>query len=251
MLKEIGRATKNEISKLEYGMDFRRPEYRREVFLRFYEYSVRYRIHPGSVYFIQPFLVSSCRMTREERLWYMFLEGCSLNPVTAFTIWKRFPSLTKLNLSALSKYFDERYTLFEWDVDRRYQKKDFVASVESYYTLMTRYGLKQADWYEEQWGDGTIREERWEKIWKAITRDFTTFGRMTLFGFIEQLRLLGEPYDCPSLMLDDISGSRSHRNGLLKVLGRALLPKTTGVVSGRRREPFKRCPAPFEVKCVS
>jgi Alpha-glutamyl/putrescinyl thymine pyrophosphorylase clade 2 len=233
MLAETGRSAKRETSRLEYGMDFRKPEYRREVFLRLYEYSLRYRIHPGSVYFLQPYLVTASKMSREERLWYMFLEGCCLNPVTAFTLWKRFPSLKKLNLSALARYFTERRALLEWDVDRRYQKKDFVASVESYYTLMTRYGLKQADWYAAQWGGNP--SENWKLTWKGIECDFTTFGRMTIYGFLEQLRLLGEPYECDSLMLRDIAGSRSHRNGLLKVLGRDDLDhhKTNPAFDGR------------------
>ncbi len=39
-----------EVHILEKGMDFRKPEYRRELFSRFYEFHTSYGIHPGLVY---------------------------------------------------------------------------------------------------------------------------------------------------------------------------------------------------------
>ena len=39
-----------EVTDLKAGMDFRKPEYRREVFLRFYEFHLKYRAHAGGVY---------------------------------------------------------------------------------------------------------------------------------------------------------------------------------------------------------
>ena len=39
-----------EIKELKYGMDFRKPEYRREVFLRFYDYHLKFKSHPGGIY---------------------------------------------------------------------------------------------------------------------------------------------------------------------------------------------------------
>ena len=36
--------------------DWRLPEHRREVFLDFYEFHLRYRSHPGGVYYIMPYL---------------------------------------------------------------------------------------------------------------------------------------------------------------------------------------------------
>ena len=42
--------------KLLRGTDFRMQEYRREVFLRFYEFHLRYRSHAGAVYYVMPYL---------------------------------------------------------------------------------------------------------------------------------------------------------------------------------------------------
>ena len=41
-----------EVSALRAGLDFRLPRYRREVFLRFYEFHLRHRAHPGCVYYL-------------------------------------------------------------------------------------------------------------------------------------------------------------------------------------------------------
>jgi hypothetical protein len=37
-------------------MDFRNPKYRREVFLRFYEFHLKYKAHPGGVYIAFPYI---------------------------------------------------------------------------------------------------------------------------------------------------------------------------------------------------
>jgi len=43
-------------------MDFRDPKYRREVFLKFYEFHLKYNIHPGCVYFAIPWLAKYYNM---------------------------------------------------------------------------------------------------------------------------------------------------------------------------------------------
>mgnify|MGYP003667800658 CR=1 FL=1 len=57
------------------GMDFRWPEYREEVFLRFYEFHLKYRSHPGAVYYIMPYLAAQEGWGAEEKLWFAYLNG--------------------------------------------------------------------------------------------------------------------------------------------------------------------------------
>ena len=38
------------------GVDYRKPEYREQVFQDFYEFHLRYRSHPGCVYYLMPYL---------------------------------------------------------------------------------------------------------------------------------------------------------------------------------------------------
>ena len=55
-----------DVMNLDKHMDFRDPLYRREVFLRFYEFSLRYRTHPGGVYYLFDFLAHRNGWTQEE-----------------------------------------------------------------------------------------------------------------------------------------------------------------------------------------
>src|SRR5690242_16787050 len=72
-----------EVKDLQVGMDFRKPELRREVFLRFYDFQLKYRAHPGCVYFIIPHLYRTFEWDQEKRLWFAFVNGNTQNPVTS------------------------------------------------------------------------------------------------------------------------------------------------------------------------
>jgi hypothetical protein len=61
---------------------------------------------------------------------------------------------------------------------------------------------------------------KFRNLWDFVRKNFLSFGRLSTFSYLEYLRIMGLDIDCDSLFLDDISGSKSHRNGLCKVLGR-------------------------------
>lgn len=71
-----------EESNLQFGMDFRRPEYRRETFMRFYEFCLKYRVHAGASlpYMTFPFLKKDQGWDREQMLWFCFLNGNTRQP---------------------------------------------------------------------------------------------------------------------------------------------------------------------------
>lgn len=210
--RKIGRKTLEEVSELKVGLDFRRPEYRREVFLRFYEFHLENRSHPGCVYYAMPWLVQKHKLDPEQKLWVAFINGNTQNIVTTWEIFKRFPNCS---LKGLKAWFDKNYKNLAWDTDRRYHKKDFVKSVEVYSRLV---GTSQRQYFENL--AGNTPEKKFEALWAALRSDFYTFGRLSSFSYSEYLRIMGAPIMCPTLFLRDMSGSKSHRNGLAKVLGR-------------------------------
>ena len=71
---------------LTAGTDFRLPEYRREVFLRFYQFHLKYRAHPGCVYYLMRYLPERLHWDTEQKLWFAFLNGNTQNPVTSLII---------------------------------------------------------------------------------------------------------------------------------------------------------------------
>lgn len=205
-----------EVQDLREGMDFRRPEFRREVFLRFCEWSLKTRSLPGAVYFLMPYLGETFQWGREARLWFAFLNGNTQNPVTSWIIFKRFPELAKLNIDELDRWFNREFKRLAFDTDRRHQKSDFIDSVRCYQGLTQG---EQGEFFSRLINTGDPHEN-FRKAWKVVRSQFYSFGRLASFSYLEYLRIIRVNLDCDQLFLEDISGSKSHRNGLAKVLGR-------------------------------
>lgn len=216
-----------EISELEYGMDFRKPEYRREVFLRFYEFHCKYGSHPGAVYYVFPWLFKQFGMTTEQKLWFCFINGLSQNVITTFRLWKICPDPGDIEgLGYMFKHFRDNYIKFGWDTDRRYVKNSFEKTVEHYVKLLN--GKTQQEFFSsiythslaDEFNDQTNAETNFGYLWDYVMENFYLFGRLSTFSYLEYLSIAGLPIICDNLFINDIDGSKSHRNGLCKVLGR-------------------------------
>jgi hypothetical protein len=225
MITKVGRFTKDEVKDLNYGMDFRDPKYRREVFLRFYEFHLKNRSHPGAVYFAMPWLAKKYEMTIEDKLWIAFINGCSQNIVTTWIIWQKFPDVNKLNINDLNDWWNANHSKFKagsgWDSDRKYfkiGKTGFPQCVESYKKQVEKFGSQELMF--NHLNNSEDKYSNFKTTWDFVRKNFLSFGRLSTFSYLEYLRIQGVNLDCDSLFLDDISGSKSHRNGLCKVLGR-------------------------------
>lgn len=189
------------------GVDYRKPEYREKVFQDFYEFHLRYRSHPGCVYYLMPYLKEKFQWNDEEALWFAFLNGNTQNPVTSYILHKRFPKPEQHR--ELIAFYREHYERLEFDTDRRYHKKSLEDAIQSYIVLCGNN--QKAFWHRAAaWGFG--------QMWREASK-IATFGRLSTFSYLEYLRIMGVPFDCDTLFIDDISGSRSHRNGLCIVAG--------------------------------
>ncbi len=211
----IGRKTTAEITELSNGLDFRLPEYRREVFHRFYEFHLENRSHPGCVYYAIPWLINRFNLDQEQKLWLAFLNGNTQNIVTTWLIFERFNTISAAVTPAATSWFHENYLSLAWDTDRRYHKKAFLDSVKCYSELV---GTSQLVFFESLYGNR--EEDTFRRVWDKVRSSFYTFGRLSTFSYLEYLRIVGLPILCDDLFLTDMSGSKSHRNGLAKVLGR-------------------------------
>jgi len=206
-----------EEGQLKAGMDFREPRYRREVFLRFYEFHLRYRSHPGCVYYLFDELGEG--WTEEQKLWFAFINGNTQNPVTSWLIFQHHSNLDCLDPLEFCRWFTDHYEDLAFDTDRRFHKKSFLASVERYIGLVSKSG-SQYRLFDGMCEPGAGDRKRFRSIWAGVNRDFISFGRLSTFSYLEYLRIMGLEVDCDSLFLDDMQGSKSHRNGLAKVCGR-------------------------------
>lgn len=200
---------------LQYGMDFRKPEYRREVFLRFYQFHLKYAIHPGCIYFVFPYLFKKYSWDTEQRLWFAFVNGNTQNPITSKIIFDEFPDLSTLNLTQLGSWFNTNWPVLAFDTDRRRQKKSFIEAVAAYRQLC---GDSQAEYFATLM-EGNDPYENFRSAWEEVRAKFYSFGRLSAFSYLEFLKIMGLPLDCDQLFLEDLAGSKSHRNGLAIVLG--------------------------------
>jgi len=205
------------MSDLRPGLDLRLPQYRREVFLRFYLWTIRTKSSPGGVYFLLPWLSRRYGWTPEQELWFAFLNGNTQHPVTSLVLHRACPDPSgRAGVEGMLRLFADNYGELPFDTDRRHWKTHFPQAVEGYLAAVQRYGGTQARLWSAAVADG------WQGSWKAASSLYG-FGRLSAFSYLEYLRIYGAAPECTDLMLSDRSGSRSHRNGLCIVSGRDAL----------------------------
>ena len=208
----------NEISDLEVGMDFRHPKFRREVFLRFYEFQLKYRGHSGAIYYTLEGLIEKLNMTREQQYWFTFLQGCSQNVITSFLIYNNFPSFEDLDIKKLDDWYKSVYLKIGWDTDRRFTKNKLIKCVESYKQNLGQFN--QETFFERYLCKSQDKNLNFNRLWDKVTNNFYTFGRVAGFSYLRLLSVLGVNFEPNTLFMSEVEGSKSHRNGLCKVLGR-------------------------------
>jgi hypothetical protein len=200
------------VTELTEGMDFRRTELRREVFLRFYEWSVRWGSFPGGVHYVLPYVAEAMELDLEQRFWLAWLNANTQNPVTSLLLLQEAPRLRDAERAVA--FWRRSYSLLDWDTDRRYHKARFSDAMDSY-TSATACSCTMPQF--RYFRDG----QDWEQWWVRASA-LRTMGRLSTWSYLEYLRiLLGQVVvpDAASLYLEDIQGSRSHRNGLALVTG--------------------------------
>ena len=125
--------------------------------------------------------------------------------------------IINLNTDLLSVWFYQNYKKLAFDTDRRYFKNSFCSDVIHYKNLLN--GLTQVNYFNRV----CVSEDpywNFDLLWQEVLISYKHFGRLTTYSYLEYLRIAGLNIDCSNLFLDDIKGSKSHRNGLCKVLGR-------------------------------
>ena len=202
--------------------DWRLPENRREAFQRFYSFHLRYKSHPGCVYSLLPGIAEAYGLDDDQRAWLVWLNGNTQNVVTSLLLLEAAPTPDRWKDAV--DFWNEHFTELEWDTDRRHQKSKFGQATEDWY-------FRHA--FAEGWNEATVD---WDSTWNVASNQ-PYMGRLSAWSMIEYARILlpGVP-DADTWLLGDLSGSRSHRNGIAVVLGyeaahwEAEIPSMLGIV---------------------
>lgn len=193
--------------------DWRLPEHRREAFQRFYSFHLKYRTHPGCVYFLLPHLAEQLYdgdATQDQKGWIVWLNGNTQNPVTTQLILEVAPD--PANWRDAVAFVDEHFRDLEWDTDRRHQKGKFVEATTKWAALHDDGREASAGWLE-------AAKDGWPGVWKyALAQPY--MGRLSAWSMSEYAKIMlpGMP-DADTLLLHDKNGSQSHRNGLSIIAG--------------------------------
>jgi len=182
--------------------DWRLPENRREAFLRFYGFHLKYKSHPGLVYSFLPAIAEAYGLDEDGRRWLTWLNGNTQNPAMSLLLGE-VSLWDPRNWETTVGFWNDHFTAMDWDTDRRHQK--------------SRFGEATEKWYAGHWREWPT--DSWDHVW-AYSFSQPYMGRLSAWSMLEYARILGlHDVDAESLLLQDKDGSRSHRNGLALLAG--------------------------------
>jgi len=217
-------------------VDYRLPQHRSTYFHSLYEMTLKYGVSPNLVYLYLPALAAHYGWSTEQRYWYAFLNGLTQNCITSLRLFKVCQAVpTAAEVQQLRSYFNDNWDSLQYDTDRRYQKALTIDAIEAYAHAVHENGGTQAK---------MLSGKPFLRLWDTA-RSYKSFGRLSAFSYLEYLYISELGADCSSMFFNDRSGSRSHRNGILYLLGLDML-----VWDRRAGNGFAGNYSDFEQLCV-
>ena len=191
--------------------DYRLPENRKEYFTALYKMNLECGVMPGLVYLYMPELARRYGWDAEQKLWFAFLNGLTQNPITSLRLLTRLPMVppASAQLTHFNDWFNDQWDTLQYDTDRRYQKRDTVDAIKTYARLVEASGSQHA-----------MLTGEYAALWDHVRDSYFSFGRLSSFSYLEYVHLNGFGADCDDLLFSDKSGSKSHRNGMLFLIGK-------------------------------
>jgi hypothetical protein len=190
--------------------DYRLVENRREYFMQYYKMNLEHGVHPGVVYLYMPELKKRLGWDDEQALWFATLNGFTQNPITSMRMLEVMPVLPQSNdeFKKADDWFNAEWANLQFDQDRVKNKRNTMTGIWSYRELVAESGSQAALWTPGQ---------SYSDLWGKANRIYS-LGRLSTFSYLEYVYLNGFGADCTDLMFGD-SGSRSHRNGMMFLIG--------------------------------
>ena len=203
-------------------MDYRLKENRREAFIRWYAWSLKYDDCDPAVWCTN-YLHKRYEHNDEERIWFAWLYGNTYQLPTAWVLKNEFPDFELATVDRMEQWNTANYKRLRYQTDTKWNKGHLPAMFASYQQFIGN--RTQRERLERFYGDN--EEANFENLWQGIKDSLHKFGRYSTWFYLQHLRHTAGIHITPtSLMLSDYDGSRSHRNGLLYALGREDLVDT-------------------------
>lgn len=196
-------------------MDYRLKENRREAFIRWYAWSLRYDDCDPAVWCTN-YLHERYEHNDEERLWFAWLYGNTYQLPTAWVLKNEFPDFELATVDRMTQWNTANYKQLRYQTDTKWNKGHLPSMFESYQKFIGNKSQREV--LESYYGD--TEEQSFDNLWTVLKDSLHKFGRYSTWFYMQHLcHTAGIRVNPTSLMLNDYDGSRSHRNGLLLALG--------------------------------
>ena len=196
-------------------MDYRLTENRREAFIRWWVWSLKYDDCDPAVWCTN-YLHKRYEHNDEQRLWLAWLYGNTYYLPTAWILMNEFPDFELATVDRMEQWNTANYKRLRYQTDTKWNKGHLPSMFASYQKFIGDRTQREA--LENYYGN--TEEENFDSLWKVIKSGLYKFGRYSTWFYLQHLTHTANIKCVPtSLMLDDYSGSRSHRNGLHFALG--------------------------------
>jgi len=191
-------------------------ENRREAFIKWYAWSLEFKDCDPAVWMTN-YLNDRFEHNSEQRIWLSWLYGNTYYLPTAWVLINEFPDFELATYDRMNQWNTENYKRLRYQTDTKWSKGHLADMFKSYHAFV---GDKtQREVFEQYMGDN--EEQNFDKLYEVVKDKFYKFGRYSTWFFLQHLNHTANIPNVPdSLLLDDFSGSRSHRNGLLLALGK-------------------------------
>lgn len=196
-------------------MDYRLKQNRREAFIRWYAWSLKYDDCDPAVWATN-YLHNRYEHNDEERIWFAWLYGNTYQLPTAWVLKNEFPDFELATVDRITQWNTANYKRLRYQTDTKWNKGHLPSMFASYKQFI---GDKtQREVMESYYGD--TEEQSFNNLWEVLKGSLHKFGRYSTWFYLQHLKHTAGILVSPtSLMLDDYDGSRSHRNGLHLALG--------------------------------
>lgn len=197
-------------------MDYREKQNRREAFIRWYAWSLKYDDCDPAVWATN-YLNTRYEHNDEQKLWLCWLYGNTYYLPTAWVLMNEFPDYELATVDRMTQWNTTNYKRLRYQTDTKWNKGHLPSMFASYQKFIGEGSQREK--LESFYGDNEA--QNFDALWGVLKGNLHKFGRYSTWFYLQHLKhtagVLVEP---TSLMLDDYDGSRSHRNGLLFALGK-------------------------------
>lgn len=197
-------------------MDYRLEQNRREAFIRWYAWSLKYDDCDPAVWATN-YLNNRFEHNDEQKLWLCWLYGNTYYLPTAWILMNEFPDFELATVDRMTQWNTANYKRLRYQTDTKWNKGHLPAMFESYQKFIGNRSQRECI---ESYYVGSP-EDNFDSLWNVLKGNLHKFGRYSTWFYMQHLKNTANVNIEPtSLMLDDYDGSRSHRNGLLLAVGR-------------------------------